>query len=118
MVGYIAVEPKAAEPAVCQIQVNLFAQAPLRADAKAVTNQQHPDHQFGGERGTSDRAAEGRQLSPQPFEVHKSVDRSQQMIGRNVPLERKLIEQRGLPNLLMSHHDSILSRRLNQRTST
>ncbi|WFU46154.1 hypothetical protein QA640_44790 (plasmid) [Bradyrhizobium sp. CB82] len=40
------------------------------------------------------------------------------MIGRNVPLERKLIEQRGLLNSLMSHQDSVLSQRLNQRTST
>jgi hypothetical protein len=40
------------------------------------------------------------------------------MIGRNVPLERKLIEQRDLLNSLMSHHDSVLSKRLNQRTST
>jgi hypothetical protein len=39
------------------------------------------------------------------------------MIGRNVPLERKLIEQCGLPNSLMSHHDSALLQRLNQRMS-
>lgn len=36
MVGNLAIEPKAAEPAVCQIEVNLFAQAPLGADAKVL----------------------------------------------------------------------------------
>jgi hypothetical protein len=40
------------------------------------------------------------------------------MVGPNVPIERKLIEQRGLLNSLMSHHDSVLSQQLNQRTST
>src|SRR5262252_3379307 len=41
------------------------------------------------------------------------------MVRRNVPLERKLIEQRGLFDLTMSHHDlqSCLLQRLNQRTS-
>src|ERR1700751_3610988 len=39
------------------------------------------------------------------------------MIGRNVPLKRKLIEQSSLLNLLMPHHDSVPSRRLNQRIS-
>ncbi|HXB80332.1 MAG TPA: hypothetical protein VNX23_23465, partial [Bradyrhizobium sp.] len=41
----------------------------------------------------------------------------QQMIGRNVPLKRELIEQSSLLNLLMPHHDSVPSRRLNQRIS-
>src|ERR1700757_5069111 len=39
------------------------------------------------------------------------------MIGRNVPLKRELIEQSSLLNLLMPHHDSVPSRRLNQRIS-
>lgn len=117
VVGHVTVEPKPAEPALCQVEVNLLAQAPLRANAEAVTDQQHPDHQLGGDRGMSDRAVEDRQFSPQPIEVHEPVDRSQQMIGRNVPLKRKLIEQRDLLNSLMSHHDSVLSQQLNQRTS-
>src|SRR6478672_8162112 len=39
------------------------------------------------------------------------------MIGRNVPLKRELIEQSSLLNLLIPHHDSVPSRRLNQRIS-
>jgi hypothetical protein len=35
-----------------------------------------------------------------------------------VPFERELIEQRSLFELLVPHHDSILSHRLNQRAST
>src|SRR6516164_2922935 len=118
MVGHVTLEPKAAEPAVCQIEVNLFAQAPLRTDADAVADQQHSDHQLGGDRGAPDRAVKGRQLPPQPIELHEPVNRAQQMIGRNVPLKRKLVEQRSLLTQPMSHHDSVPSLRLNQRTST
>jgi hypothetical protein len=39
------------------------------------------------------------------------------MIGRNVPLKRELIEQSSLLNLLMPHHESVPSRRLNQQIS-
>ena len=51
MVGNIAVEPEAAEPAVGQIEVDLLAQAPLGADAEAVAHDQHPDHQLGSTEG-------------------------------------------------------------------
>ena len=60
MVGDVAIKPKAAKPAIRQVQVDLFAQAPLGSNAKAVSNQQHPDHQFGGDRGTPDHAVEPR----------------------------------------------------------
>src|SRR5262249_27623804 len=39
MVGDVAIEPKAAEPAIRKIKVDLFTQAPLGADAKAVSDQ-------------------------------------------------------------------------------
>ena len=117
MVGYIAVEPKTAEPPVGQIEMNLIAQPPLRADAEAVTHNQHPDHQFGIDRWSANGAVERRQLPPQFAKLHEPVDRAQQMVGRNVPFERELIEQRSLLDLPMPHHDSVLSRRLNQRPS-
>src|SRR5207302_722322 len=96
MVGYIAVEPKTAEPAVRQIEVNLIAQSPLRADAEAVTHDQHPDHQLGINRWSANGTVERRQLPPQFAKLREPVDRAQQMISRNVPLERELIEQRSL----------------------
>jgi hypothetical protein len=47
MIGDIAVEPEPAEPPVRQIEVDLFAEAPLRADADAIPDDQHADHQLG-----------------------------------------------------------------------
>ncbi len=114
MVGHVAIEPEAAEPAIRQIEVNLLAQPPLGADAEAVAHDQHPDHQFGIDRGSANGAVEWSQLPPQLAELDEPVDRAQQMIGRNMPFERELIEQRSLFDLPMPHHDLVLSSRLNQ----
>jgi hypothetical protein len=38
MVRHIAIEAKATEPAVCQIEMDLIAQPPLRADAEAIAS--------------------------------------------------------------------------------
>ena len=120
MIGHVAVEPEPAEPAVRQVEVNLLAQPPLGADAEAVADDQHPDHQLGIDRRPTHRAVEGGQLPPQLAKLDEPVDRPQQMIGRNVPFERELIEQSSLFDLPMSHHDlqSCLSQRLNQRISS
>ena len=65
------------------------------------------------------RAVERRQLPRQVAKLNKPVNRPQQMLGWNVLFERKLIEQRGLFALPMSHDDlqPCLLQRLNQRTS-
>ena len=41
MMGHIAVEPEPAEPPVRQIEVDLFAEAPLGADTEATPDDQH-----------------------------------------------------------------------------
>jgi len=51
MIGHIAVQPEATEPPIRQIEVNLLAQPPLRSDAEAIADQQHPDHQSGSTAG-------------------------------------------------------------------
>ena len=74
--------PKPAEPAVGQVEVNLLAQPPLRADAEAVADDQHPDHQLRIDRRPADLAVERRQFLPQPVEVDEPVDRAQQVLRR------------------------------------
>jgi hypothetical protein len=85
--------------------VDLIAQAPLRSNAEAVANQQHPDHQLGIDRRSTDTTVEGGQVLPDLFKVDKSIDRPEQVVGRDMPFERELIEQRSLFDLPMSHHD-------------
>src|SRR5262249_9439852 len=58
------VEIEPAEPTVGKVQLNLLARPSLKADAVAVTHNQHPDHQFRVDRGPPDFAIEGR-LAPQ-----------------------------------------------------
>lgn len=79
MVGHRAIEPEPTEPPVGEVEVDLFTQPPLRADAEAVADNHHPDHQFGIHRRPADVAVERRQLSSQATEFDEPVDRPQQM---------------------------------------
>jgi hypothetical protein len=51
VVRHLAVETETTAPAVSEVQVNLLAQPPFRTNAVAAANQQHPDEQFGINRG-------------------------------------------------------------------
>ena len=45
MVGYPILDAELAKPPICQIDLHLGAQPPLRADCKHASHNQHPDHQ-------------------------------------------------------------------------
>src|SRR5580693_5972836 len=106
MIGDMPVEPKPAKPSICQIEVDFLAQPPLRSNAEAIAHDQHSDHQLWINRWPANRAAECRQFPSHILQLDEPVDGAQQMISWNVPLWRKLIEQRSLFDLPMSHHDS------------
>ena len=116
MVGDITVKPEPAEPPVSQIKMDLFAEPPLGTDAKAITDDQHPDHQFGSHRRATQRAVERRELAPQFRQLDKAIDRPQQMIRRHMGIEREVVEQGTLFDLPRSHHrlSSCFSTGLNQ----
>src|SRR5436305_4226390 len=104
MVRHRAIEPKSTEPAVGQVQVNFLAQPPLRADARAVADEKHADHQLRGDRRPALLAIERAQVLADVGQVHKSIDGTQQMVRRNVPFERKLVEQGFLLDPTFPHH--------------
>ena len=52
------VEIELAEPAVSKVQRYFLAQPALVTNAIAITNQEHPDHQLGINRGSADVAVE------------------------------------------------------------
>ena len=52
----VAIEP--AELSVGEVQPHLLAQPPLKADAVAVTHNQHPDHELRIDRGPANVAVE------------------------------------------------------------
>jgi hypothetical protein len=87
--------------------VYFLAQASLRADAQAVADQQHADHQLGINRGSADGAVEARQVLTQPGAVDKAVDAPQQVIGRDMILEPECVEQALLHHETLAHHGPI-----------
>ena len=104
MVGNPAGQIEPAKPAVGQVQVNLFAQSPLRPDPEAIPNKQHPDHRFRIDRGPSRRTVERRQMQANARQIDQTVNRSQQVAGRDVILERELVEQSASRPLPRTHH--------------
>ena len=85
--GTASVEAEPAEPAIGQVEMNLLAQPPLRADAEAVADDQHPDHQLGIDRGPAGRAVERGQMRADVPKIDEAVDPPQQMVGRHMILE-------------------------------
>ncbi len=85
--------------------MDLITRPPLRSNAEAVTDQEHPDHQFGIDRRSTDTTVEWRQVLPDLFKVDNlPIDRSKVVSG-DMPFERELIEQRSLFDLPVPHHD-------------
>ena len=64
VIGHLTIEAKPTEPAISQVEVHLLAQSSFGADARAITNQQHPDQQLGIDRRPTYRAIEWRQSNP------------------------------------------------------
>jgi hypothetical protein len=54
--------------------VNLFAQAPFRAQAHAVADDAHAHHELGVNGGAADGAVEGLQSRADALKVKKAVD--------------------------------------------
>src|SRR3984885_15491700 len=99
MIGDLTIEPTPTEPPVSQIEMDLFPEPPLGADAKAIADDEHPDHQLGIDRWATHRAVERRELAAQFRQLDKPVDRPQQMIRRYVRIEREVVEQHTLFDL-------------------
>jgi len=60
-----------------RIEARIWLESPLRADAEAITHDQHTDHQLRIDRWPAYGAVERRQFSPQPVEFDKPINRSQ-----------------------------------------
>jgi hypothetical protein len=67
--------------------MHLLAKPTLRANAEAIADQQHPDHQLRIDRRTPDLAIKWLQVSAGAGQLDEPIDRTQQVIGRHVPFE-------------------------------
>ena len=104
MVRHRVVEPQAAEPAVGEVEMDFVAQPAFGANAVAVADDQHPDHQFRIDRRTPSGAVVIFEVRTQILQVEATVNRPQQVIGRNMILKIEAVEQSILIALLLPHH--------------
>ena len=104
VIGHRAIQIEPTEPTIGEVEMHLFAQPPFRADAHAIADDQHPDHQLGIDRWPTHRAVERLQVLADDGEIDKPVDRAQQVIGRHVILDAEAIEQRLLHHRPLAHH--------------
>src|ERR1700676_1526538 len=106
VIGHIVVEVEPAEPPVGQMQFDFLAQLPLKTDAVAVADDQHPDHQLGINRGPANAAIKGRQLIAKlnQYPRHHRIDPAQKMARWNAPFEVEQVKQLALIARLSTHH--------------
>jgi len=78
------------------MKFGLLAQPPLEADAIAVADDEHSDHQLRVDRGSADVAVERRQPLAKVSPRHDWIDAAQEMILGNVFFEVEKIEQLAL----------------------
>jgi hypothetical protein len=102
----LVLEVELAKPPVGQMQLDLLAQPAFRADAVAVADDEHPDHQLGIDRRTTDVAVMGLELLVEVGERHcrEHIDPSQQMVLGDAIFEPELVEQPALIPPLPPHH--------------
>ena len=110
MIGHLAIQAEPAKPPVSKIEVDLFTQAALRADPRAIAHDQHAEQEFRVDRGSSGGAVEGSEVLPHTTEVNEPIDGSEKMAGRHVPVQTEPEKERLLLDRLPAHHDRVLRR--------
>jgi len=77
VIGNLAIQTESAEPSVRHIEVNLFAKPTFRANAHAVADDEHSDHQLRVNRGPSNPTVKGLQSLTETLEVEMPVNAAQ-----------------------------------------
>jgi hypothetical protein len=119
MIRYGVGQIELAKPSIGQVQMNFLAKSALRANALAIAQKQHPDHQFRVNRWTPVVTVVRSQQRPHVRQINKPVNRPQHVIARHILFNRELIKQRALRHLPRSHHriqSPKITGKLNQST--
>ena len=103
MIRHLVLEAQTAEPAVGEVEMHLLTQAPLGPQPHHIANDQHPDHEFGVDRRSAGVTVKAAHIVVQTIQIQKAINSPEKMVGRDMRLEIKLVEQPGV-NLLPSKH--------------
>lgn len=102
-------QAKATEPSIGQVQVDLFAEPTLGANAETVAYDKHAHHQFGIDRWPAGMAIERRKVTVQIAEIEDPIDTPKQMTLRNMIVKVERVKELVLHATLMTHHvDALL----------
>src|SRR5437667_10170293 len=82
MIRNAVLNAQAAEPAVCEVDLDLAAQHPLRADRKYVDYDKHPDHELRIDRGPAHLGIIGRALPMHPRQIKDRRNLANEVIVR------------------------------------
>ena len=93
MIWHLAFQTQSTEPALSQVKVHLLAQPPLRADAIAITHDQHADQYFGIDRGSASMAAIGGEMFTKFAQLKQGVGLSKHVVLGYVIFQAKLIKR-------------------------
>lgn len=74
VIRHAVVEIETTEPAIREVQMYLFTQSALRADADAVANQQHADRQFRVYGQVTDLVVGAREMRSDTVQVDEPVN--------------------------------------------
>src|SRR5271169_3493003 len=96
--------------------MDLLAQTALRADAHAIADDQHPDHQFRIDRRTSGAAIVWPQCRTDRPQIEKAIDAAQQVVNGDMIIEAEIIEQ--LRRSRLNAHHRHLLRRIKKRSES
>jgi hypothetical protein len=88
------------------VEFDLLAQSPLRADAVAIADDQHPDHKLRINRRSTNVTIESHQLVAKlnQYPRHHRIDPTQQVASRDASFEVEHVKQLALIAGLSTHH--------------
>ena len=104
MIGDWVGQVETAKPAIGQVEMHFLTEPALRPNAMRISNDQHADHQLWVDRRPPGRAVVRRQVGANSRQVHETVNRSEQVVRRNMTFKRKLVEQGALRLFPRPHH--------------
>jgi hypothetical protein len=89
------------------MHLDFLAQPPLKADAVAVADDQHPDHKLGINRRPANVSIKRCQLLPKLTQYlrHDRINPTQKMASWDAPFQVKQVKQLALIASPSTHHD-------------